>query len=239
MTLQVLSAIVVAVQAAAPTALDAFFAKLERALEQNDRRAIARMVHYPIKVLAGGWIIPVDGPDTFVKVYDAVITEEIRDLVANAVAKPASAVRKGPLVTLGHDSIRIIRVGASYQIIGITVPAASGKVRGARRATTAVQFEKGTAKYSGTLAVGEHESYLLHAGRNELLDVRVEQVRGRDIVAHVVDAETGKPLDDRARDGVRVWTGRVPTSGAFRIDIVREARGGDPVLTYALIVTLR
>ena len=61
----------------------------------------------------------------------------------------------------------------------------------------------------------------------------------RDIVAHVMEADTATPLDDRARDGVRVWTGRVPASGTFRIDIVREARGGDPVLTYALSVSLR
>jgi len=221
-----------------PPALDAFFSALQRAIEHHDRRAVAAMVHYPIKVLASGWIIPLSGPDAFVKYYDAIVTEEIKDLVADA---KTGAARNGPLVTLGHDSVRIMRIGAAYKIIGITIPPPSGKVRAARRATTTVQFDNGlgTAKYSGSLAVGEHESYVLHAGRNELLDVRIEQVRGRDIVAHVVDAETGKALDDRARDGVRVWTGRVPAAGAFRIDIVREARGGDVVLTYALIITLR
>jgi len=55
----------------------------------------------------------------------------------------------------------------------------------------------------------------------------------------VVDAATGTPLDDRARQGSRIWTGRVPATGDYRIDIVREATGGAAVLTYSLAVALR
>src|SRR5262245_57162379 len=98
------------------------------------------MVHYPIKVLAGGWIIPIDGTDAFVKYYDAIPTDDIRDLVADAVAG-RGLVRKGDLVTLGPDSVRIMRFGATYRIIGISIPAASGNVRAARRASTTVELE--------------------------------------------------------------------------------------------------
>jgi len=66
----VFTAVVLATRLAAappPTALETFFAALEHAIERSDRRAVAGMIHYPIKVLASGWIVPVNDPDTFVK----------------------------------------------------------------------------------------------------------------------------------------------------------------------------
>jgi hypothetical protein len=53
--------------AAAERPIDRFLADLQSATVRNDRRAIAGMDHYPIKVLASGWIIPVDGGATFVR----------------------------------------------------------------------------------------------------------------------------------------------------------------------------
>jgi len=45
--------------------LDQFLADLQAATVRNDRSAIAGMVHYPIKVLASGWIIPIDDRATY------------------------------------------------------------------------------------------------------------------------------------------------------------------------------
>ncbi|MGH9140146.1 MAG: hypothetical protein ACRD2I_03280 [Vicinamibacterales bacterium] len=65
------------------------------------------------------------------------------------------------------------------------------------------------ASFSGTLARGEHGSYLVRAERNEPLKMRVDRVRGRDIVARVLHAATKTPLDGRAQEGTRVWVGIV------------------------------
>ena len=220
--------------------LDRFLADLQAAASRNDRAAIAGMVHYPLKVLASGWIIPVDDRATFIRSFDAFFTDEIRDLIADAAENPRPT-KLPDVISLGNGNIRLMRFDGRFKIIGITVPPPSGKVRGARRGTTVVSFAggQGMASFSGTLAKGEHESYLVHAARNELIEVRVDRVRGRDVVARVLDAATKTPVDARGQDGARVWTGRVPAAGDYLIDIVRGAPAADPVVTYMLTVSVR
>ena len=226
--------------AAGERPIDRFLADLQAAAARNDRAAVAGMVHYPLKVLASGWIIPVDDRATFVRSFDAFFTIEIRDLIADAAEAPQPA-KLPDVVSLGNGNIRLMRFDGRFKIIGITVPPPSGKIRGARRGTTVVGFAggQGTASFSGTLASGEHERYVVRLSRNDLLEVRVDRVRGRDVVARVFDAATKTPVDARGKDGARVWTGRVPAAGDYLIDIVRGAPAGDPVLTYMLTVSVR
>jgi hypothetical protein len=223
-----------------PSAADRFLADLQAAADRNDRAAIAGMIQYPIKAFVSGWIIPIVDRMTFITSFDAFFTEEIKDLVAEAAAGPR-LTKPSDVIVLGNGALRAIRVGGRYKIIGISVPPASKKVRGARRGATTVSFRTGesTAAYTGTLAAGEHERYVVRASRNDLLDVRVDRVRGRDIVARVLDAATRAPLDSRSHEGTRVWTGRVPASGDYLIDVTRSAPGGDAVLTYWLTIGLR
>ena len=79
----------------------------------------------------------------------------------------------------------------------------------------------------------------MRAKRNELLEVRIEGIAGRAVVGRVLDAATGAPVDARAREGTRVWVGRVPVEGDYRIEVVRTISTGDPVLIYRLSVSLR
>jgi hypothetical protein len=220
--------------------LDRFLADLQAAATRDDRAAIAGMVHYPLKVLASGWIIPVDDRATFIRSFDAFFTDEIRDLIADAADNPRPA-KLPDVVSLGNGNIRLMRFDGRFKIIGITVPPPSGKVRGARRGTTIVTLAggQGTASFSGTLARGEHESYRVHAARNELIEVRVDGVHGRDIVARVLDAGARTPIDARGVDGTRVWVGRVPAAGDYLVEVVRAAPAGDAVLTYRLTVSVR
>ena len=86
-----------------------------------------------------------------------------------------------------------MRVNGRFKIIGIVGAAAVSRrsaARGAARPTVSFRTGESTAAYTGTLAAGEHESYVVKASRNELLDVRVDRVQGRDIVARVLDAAT-------------------------------------------------
>jgi hypothetical protein len=225
---------------AEPSAADRFLTELRAAAERNDRAAIAGMVQYPIKTFVSGWVIPIVDRKAFITSFDAFFTEEIKDLVAEAAAKPHAA-KANDVIVLGNGALRAMLINGRYKIIGIVPPPISKKVRGARRGVTTVSFRTGesSAGYTGTLASGEHESYLVKVSRNELLDVRVERVQGRDVVARVLDAVTRTPIDARAKDGVRVWTARVPTSGDYLIDIVRDPAARDAVLTYMLTVSIR
>jgi hypothetical protein len=225
---------------AEPSAADRFLADLQAASERDDRAAIAGMVQYPIRTFISGWIIPIADRKTFITSFDAFFTDEIKDLIAAAAARP-HVLKPNDVIVLGNGALRAMRINGRFRIIGIVPPPPSRKVRGARRGTTTVSFRTGesSAAFTGTLASGEHERYVVHASRNELLDVRVDRVRGRDIVARVFDATTKAPLDTRGQDGTRAWTGRVPATGDYLIDVVRTVPTGDSVLTYWLTVSVR
>jgi hypothetical protein len=219
--------------------LDAFLVELQRASAKDDRRAIAAMVEYPLTVFAGGWNIPVKDRAAFLQSYDAFFTEDVKDAIAGASTRQRIAPTAA-FLPIGNV-LRIKPVGSTFRIVAIVMPPPGHKLRAARRDTTRVSFpaHQDAAKYAGSLAAGEHESYIVRAKRNELLEVRIEGIAGRAVVGRVLDAATGAPVDARAREGTRVWVGRVPAEGDYRIDIVRTVSTGDPVVIYRLIVSLR
>jgi len=225
---------------AGDSSADRFLATLQAAADRDDRAAIAGMVQYPIRTFISGWIIPIVDRKTFIASFDAFFTDEIKDLIAEAAARPR-VVKPNGVIVLGNGALRAMRIDGRFRIIGLVPPPPSRKVRGARRGTTVVSFRSGesSAAFTGTLAAGEHERYVVHASRNELLDVRVDRVRGRDIVARVFDAATKAPLDPRSQEGARVWTGRLPATADYLIDVVRTVPPGEAVLTYWLTVSVR
>jgi len=211
---------------------------VQQACARNDRESVASLIEYPLTVFASGWNIPVKDRATFLQSYDAFFTEDVKEAIA-AASTTLRVDPKAAFVPFGNV-LRIKSVGGSFRIVAIVMPPAGHRVRAARRETVRVSFpaRQDWTAYAGSLAAGEHESYLVRAKRNELLEVRIDGFAGRAIVAHVLDA-AGSALDARARDGTRVWAGRVPEEGDYRIDVVRTTRNGDPALVYRLTVTLR
>jgi hypothetical protein len=218
--------------------LETFLGNVQRACARGDRQALAALVQYPLTVFAGGWNIPVKDRATFLQSYDAFFTEDVKEAIAGASTK----VRIEPNVSFlpFGNVLRIKPAGGSFRIVAIVMPPPGTRMRAARRETIRVSFpaRQDWTAYAGSLAAGEHESYLVRAKRNELLEVRIDGFAGRAIVAHVLD-EASAALDMRAREGTRVWAGRVPADGDYRIDVVRTTRDGDPALVYRLTVTLR
>src|SRR5258706_4214599 len=188
--------------------LEVFLANVQRACARGGRFALAALVQYPLTVFAGGWNIPVKDRATFLQSYDAFFTEDVKEAIAGASIRqriePTAA-----FIPFGKV-LRIKPAGATYRIVAIVMPPAGQKLHAARRDTTRVSFSarQDTAQYAGSLAAGEHESYLVRAKRNELLEVRIEGIAGRAVVGRVLDAATGAPVDARAREGTSVWVGR-------------------------------
>ena len=218
--------------------LDAFLATVQRLCARGDRAALAGLVQYPLTVFAGGWNIPVKDRAAFLQYYDALFTDDVKASIASASPRlrfdPAAA-----FLPFGNV-LRIKPAGGSFRIVAIVMPPPGHRVRAARRETVRVSFpaRQDWTAYAGSLAVGEHESYIVRAKRNEFLEVRIAGFAGRAIVAHVLDA-AGSAVDARAREGTRVWAGRVPAEGDYRIDVGRTTRDGVPALVYRLTVTLR
>src|SRR5258705_8842302 len=59
-----------------------FLERLKLAVDSADRRAVSAMIAYPLTVLASGFNIPVKDAPTFVRMYDSVLTPELRCAVA-------------------------------------------------------------------------------------------------------------------------------------------------------------
>ena len=239
MRIVLLALTILAGTAAPDRGLETFLARLQRACASNDRGAVAALVDYPLTVFASGWNIPVKDRATFLQSYEAFFTEDVKDAIAAASIRQQMA--PGAAFLPFGNVLRIKRVDGGFRIMAIVMPPPGQKLRAARSGTTRVSFPAhyDVTQYAGSLAGGERELYVVRAKRNELLEVRLDGFAGRVVVAHVLDAVTGAPLDERAREGSRVWVGRVPADGDYRIEVARIIRQGEPVLIYRLTVRLR
>ena len=232
----------------------AFVRTLQQAVARDDRTAVAAMIRYPLTVFAGGVRIPVSDASDMVHSYNAVFSPALRLVIANATMRGRGAAPTSPIdidaarVTSAGDAVQIEPVGGRLLITAIHAPLAagsthappatgSGRTTGGQPRRIAVAF--GRIEHMGSLAAGQRDAYLLSGRKNQVLDVRVTGVRGRDVIFELTNARTHKAIDAKADGGVRTWVGRIPEDGDYRIDVVRLAARGPAQLLYTLVVSLR
>jgi hypothetical protein len=229
-----------------------FVRELQRAVARDDRAAVAALVQYPLTVHAGGVRIPVHDSGDLVLSYDAVFSPALKLVIARAALPGRGRPPTGSAieitangVTIGGDAVRIEPVGGRLKITAIHVPLAASSTErtagggGGSRAPRRIALAFGRIQHAGALGRGGHDAYLLWARKNQVLDVRITGVSGRDIVVRIVNVKTGGALDARAQSGVRTWVGRIPEDGDYRLDVVRLASGGPAQLLYDLALSLR
>jgi hypothetical protein len=240
-----------------PTARQ-FVRDLQREVARDDRAAVSARIRYPLTVFAGGVRIPIADAAALQQTYELIFSPALKALIADAALPPRgrSSSRNELLVsadaaTIGVDSVRIEPVGGALKITRISAPtaattSAAPPVEHAARANPKpggraqrLALSVGQVQRAGALAPGATDLYVVSAIKNQLLDVRITGVSGRDIVARIVSAKSRNPIDARARDGVRTWIGRVPENDDYRIEVVRLATGGAPRLDYILTVNIR
>jgi hypothetical protein len=229
-----------------------FVRELQRAVARDDRPAVAALIRYPLTVQAGGLRIPMADAATLVQSYDLVFSPALKEMIAQA-AIPAGG-RSAPripvvittnMITIGLDVVRIEPVDGRLRITRIAMPVAAPSpengvgVGRPARAPERLLLDVGQVRRAGALSSGERDVYLLPAKKNRLLEVRITGVNGRDIVARIVRVAGAAPVDQRARDGVRTWIGRLPDDGDYRIEVVRLAPGGASRLPYVITVSMR
>ena len=230
-----------------------FLRELQRDVARDDRAAVSALIQYPLIVFAGGVRIPITDAAALVQNYDVVFSPALKTLISRAATPArgrsvpsATVIVTADVITIGVDAVRIEPVGGELKITRITVPlagssvgSAAGVSRGGGRDPQRLVLSVGQIQRAGALARGERDAYLLSATKNQLLDVRINGVSGRDIVARIISMTNGAPIDSRARDGVRIWTGRIPEDGDYRIDVVRLAPDGASRLPYVIVVNMR
>ncbi len=226
--------------------------ELRSAIGRDDRATVAAMIEYPINVLAGGMRIPMPNAGELIRNYDVVFSPSLKAVIAQAAVpvagRPSPVYRisiSDTVATIAGDLLWLQPSNGSLKITRITEPLTPPASTIAEthmkpeRLPRRVALAVGQTQLSGTLPPGGRDSYIISAVENQLIDVRINRVNARDIVAHIVDLKTQAPVDAKARDGVRVWTGRVPDQADYRIDVVRLAPAGEPQLPYVLIISLR
>ena len=223
--------------------VDRFVRELRAEIARGDRGAVAARIRYPLVVFAAGVRIPIADAAALRQNFDVVFPPPLKNLIATtppAVTGDVATIAANVQIRRDDGGLRITRIDVPMNAAA-SAPAARGSAATRARRPSApdrLLVDVGRVQRAGVLAAGERDGYVFHAPKNRLAEIRITGVRGRDVVARVVRAKDGSPLDARAKQGVRTWTGRLPDDGDYRIDVVRTAGGAEPI-PYQLVVSLR
>ena len=83
--------------------------------------------------------------------------------------------------------------------------------------------------------------YLVQARAGDLLNAQLERVRAEDASVRVVQQAGNRVLAAAGpvgSDARRLWAGRVPETGEYRVEVVRRGAYCDPPVNYQLKVGL-
>jgi hypothetical protein len=225
--------------------LSQFVATLQQAASQNDRRALAGMMRYPLSVTAAGLQIPVADANAFVSLYDSIMTPAMKGVIARARVPADSKPRPDVIMPPGggivfENAVTIAPVAGGFKITKLAVPLAPTSATPGAMVARRLTFRVGSpTQVSGSLEPGGKDLYEFYAAQGAFLDVRLTGVPGRSVLLRLVDSKTGKPLDARADTGTRVWTGRVSASSDYAIQVVRQPGSGQETLIYTLAVGVK
>ena len=254
------AAIVVTVAVQTPPvderAAAAFLRELQAEVARDDRAAVSARIQYPLTAFAADIRIAIPDAAAFLENYDVVFSPGLKAVIAQAAiavggrSAPAAPVAvTADAMTIG-DAVRIEPRPDGLRITRITVPLAAPPLASApspsrrpggapAREPLRVLLGVGRIQRAGALGAGGRDAYVLAVTKNQLLEVRLNGVNGRDVVVRIFNTKTRAPVDARARDGVRAWVGRVPEDGDYRIEVVRLAQAGAGRLPYDIIISLR
>lgn len=221
-----------------------FVSALAQAMARRDRAAVAELIRYPASATVGGIGVPISNRTTFLQLYDAIFTAELRCLVDNAVG---GDIRTEPgAITFAQGRIRAEEVSGSLRITRIMVPAATGAAPPPPPKPQQVSLRTmGKTQFSGRLYGDGVDGYIVSLRKGDVVQARIEQFPGRSAALHIVEQKTGRSLDRPAlknSDGTvaapRFWTDTIRETGEYRIDVVRLAPYCAPSFTYLLTITL-
>jgi hypothetical protein len=230
-----LAAAVPAAQQPAAAAADAFAAKLKDAIDAHDSRGVAALVQFPITVVAGPFRIPIADASTFVKTYDSFFTPTFRCRVTEAIA--AHQVTSTPEgVSIAGSAIYAAGTGGRFKVTRLLVP--TSPPAPSLPAPRPVVFTGRPAQFLGRLERDDYDRFTFQATARQRLDVTITGFRGRDAAIRVVDQKTGAPVPTNLHVGPRTWSGVLPATAGYRVEIARTAPYCDPAFQYQLTLTL-
>ena len=227
---------------------EAFRRQLLDAFARGDRRAVAGMVRYRLVVDAGGLMVPVVDRATLIKMWDVVFPPEVRCMIEQSALpragqpapKYAISVDAGG-ASLGDGRVRIDRGADGLKITRLVLPPGYGSGLAGKPRQVLFRWGKGLAAYRGRLSADNVDVFLVQARAGDLLNAQLERVRAEDASVRVVQQAGNRVLAAAGpvgSDARRLWAGRVPETGEYRVEVVRRGAYCDPPVNYQLKVGL-
>jgi hypothetical protein len=226
--------------------LEHFLKRLQSAVDSGDRRAVSTLVRYPATLLASGFNIPVKDSSELIRMYHLAFTPEMRCAIVNS--RLGSSGKQAAKVTTTGDGAIIAsglvwaqKDGDTFKITRLIAPPAVPHARPVRQRAVFLEskVEPPSARYSGVLGRDDVDVYVIAARTGQSLYVSIDGFRGRNAALRVLGQKDGQPLEPSSQTGARVWTGQIPATGEYRVEVVRRAPFCDPPLLYAIVMTLR
>ncbi len=226
-----------------------FLARLKQAVDAADRRTVATMVTYPMTVLASGFNIPVRDAAAFIRLYDSVVTPELRCAIVGADAPTSTAPSSRRAVTITPDGLSMFE-GAiwaplkdgRYRIARIRVLPAAPSVEG-RKGLTQVTFAepKGerSATFAGWLVRRNVDVFAVTVKKGETLQARIDGFRGHDATLAVSPRRAAETASASLPDVGRLAAAKAAADGEYRVEVAALAPYCDPPQRYKLTITVR
>lgn len=85
-----------------PAAFHTFFVKLQQAVAKNDKKAVASMISYPLKVNTNGKTYTFQTPARFIAKYDSIMTPKVKRTLGYAIEEDLFANWQGVMVGSGQ-----------------------------------------------------------------------------------------------------------------------------------------
>ncbi len=230
----VLALLILACSAITTAAEDAaaFRTALVKALRTRDTRAVDLLFAFPVRLTQAGGepinvtsqsgfpILGVFWPDTVCAIENGAVQDD------------------GQVVRIGKDLVVAQRAeGGALRVTAFKVSGGYYEPRKQPVASLDLRFHGAKRQAAGNLEFDEVDVYDVMLTKNITLQGTLERFPGNKAVIRVKDAK-GKPVN-AAADGRRSWTGTIPESGNYRVEVVRKAPYCEPLLTYLLTLTAR
>jgi hypothetical protein len=123
----------------------------------------------------------------------------------------------------------------------MTLPPGFGSGAAGKPRTVLFKWGKGLATYRGRLSADNVDVYLVQARAGDLLNAQLERVSIEHASLRVVQQTGNRVLAAAGPSGTeakRLWAGRVPETGEYRVEVVRRDAYCHPAVNYQLKVSL-
>lgn len=225
-----------------------FLDRLKQAVDSADRRAVSTMVAYPLTVLASGFNIPVKDTAAFIRMYDSLITPELRCAVmasdvstGNTSASPRAAIITPDGLSLVGGAVWAPFKEGRYRIARIRVlpqvPSVAGR-NAIERVTFAEPKGERSAHFTGWLVRHNVDVFVVGVRKGETVQARIDGFRGHDATLRLSPQSQATAGATTLPDIGRTTSTRAVADGEYRIEVAHLASYCDPPQRYKLTVAV-